>query len=128
MTRLKTLLIVDDEPAILKIATLALKRHCHVVTAGSGEEALEILAARPIDALVTDYRMPGITGLELIRASRAVAPELPCLLSTGFATDEALLEASQECVAVGILHKPWTPQELRAAIDGLIAHETTAGL
>lgn len=116
---MRSVLFVDDEPSIVTLAHLALKRRYRVVTATSGAAALALLAREPIDALVTDYRMGDMTGLELIRQCRASRPELPCLLSTGYATEAAMLEAEHALEAAGILGKPWTPAQLRAAIEAL---------
>lgn len=116
---MRTLLIVDDEPEILRIASLVLKRSYRVLTAHSGEAALALVASEPVDALITDQRMPGMSGIELIRAARALCPELICLLSSGFTPDDEMLEAVHALGVEGVLAKPWTPQELREAIDGL---------
>ena len=116
---MRTLLIVDDEAEILMLARMALKREYQVLSAASGEAALAILAQTPIDALITDHRMPGLSGLELIRQARVLRPGLPCLLSTGFAPDAEMLEAVHALGIEGVIHKPWAPSELRQAIAAL---------
>ena len=88
------LLLVDDEPAIVRALQFGLKRRgFEVLSAGNGKDALAVLKSpRKVDLLLSDVIMPGgISGVELARASRTVRPELPVLLTTGYAYD--LLES-----------------------------------
>ena len=114
-----TILIVDDEPAILRLAAMALARQARVLTAASGEEGLALLATEPVDLLLTDYRMPEMTGAELLKRARATLPSLRCLLSTGF-TEEAELKSAIAEGGVRVLYKPWSPTELRAAVTAAL--------
>lgn len=81
-----TILVVDDD-ALINLNTvdvIAALGHA-VLEAYSGREALDILAGeRPVDALITDYSMPGMTGLELAAAARELRPGLPVLLTSGY--------------------------------------------
>jgi CheY-like chemotaxis protein len=110
-----TILIVDDEPTILRLASLALSRQFRVLTAESGDEGLALLATEPVDLLLTDHRMPEMTGAELVRRARADHPDLPCILSTGF-TEEAELRQVIAEGDVKVLYKPWSPTDLRGAV------------
>lgn len=114
-----TILIVDDEPTLLRLASLALGRQFRVLTAESGAEALARMAEEPVDLLLTDHRMPEMTGAELVRRVRADRPELPCIMSTGF-TEEAELQAAIAEWGVRVLYKPWSPTELRGAVEGAL--------
>jgi two-component system response regulator HupR/HoxA len=109
-------LVVDDEPDILEIVDLNYASDFHLFTALSGPEALAILEREPIVVLVTDQRMPGITGLELIRAARERRPDVISILFTGY-TDQAVMA---EAINLGgirrYIAKPFVPQELREAI------------
>ena len=116
---MRTLLLVDDEPTILTLASMALGRRYRVLTAPSAEEALALAGAEALDLLVTDHRMPGMTGVELLQALRATAPGLPCVLSTGF-TQEAALQEALALGGVSLLHKPWGPLELRQAVEAAL--------
>jgi DNA-binding response OmpR family regulator len=86
----KHILIVDDEPKLAlflsKILACSNRNH-QVSTANSGEKALEILRSTPVDLLITDLRMPGISGLELIRWVRASSPETRTILMTAYGSD-----------------------------------------
>jgi adenylate cyclase len=122
---MRTILIVDDEPTILRLAAMALQRRYRVLTATSGEAALEAAAAEPVDLLLTDQRMATMTGLELIEQVRAQQPGLPCLLCTGFTEEPRLREAIEER-GVPVLFKPWTPTDLRRMVDTALGAGTQA--
>ncbi|MEA3338882.1 MAG: response regulator [Chloroflexota bacterium] len=91
----RNVLIVDDEPKVAFFLSKALERsnldYC-VSVAHSGEEALEMLDQSPVDLLVTDLRMPGISGLELIRWVRASSPQTRTILITAYGNDEVEAE------------------------------------
>jgi CheY-like chemotaxis protein len=80
----KVILIVDDEPSILSMRRLVFEALGYsVFTAASGENALEIFAMYPVDAVVLDYLMPGMDGEETARCLRQVRGDVPIILSSG---------------------------------------------
>ncbi|WGR95998.1 response regulator [Bradyrhizobium sp. ISRA435] len=88
----------------------------HVIGAGSGPHALEILRSeQPIDLMMTDHMMPGMTGIELAAAAREVRPALPVLLATGYAE---LPEGIQ--VDLPRLAKPYDQDQLRERLDQVL--------
>jgi CheY-like chemotaxis protein len=92
----KNVLIVDDEPKVAFFLGKGLERSGHdydISLAQSGEEALEILKKSRVDLLVTDLRMPGINGLELIRWVKASSPDTRTILITAYGNDEVEAEA-----------------------------------
>src|SRR5580765_2012168 len=92
-----TVLVVDDEPAIVDSLQKILERESlRVLTAGSGGEALEILRREPIWLLLTDLMMPGMSGMDLLRASKSVAPETETVLMTAYGTVENAVEAMKQ--------------------------------
>jgi two-component system response regulator HupR/HoxA len=120
-------LVVDDEPDILEIADLNFATDFRLFTATNGAAALAILEREPIVVLVTDQRMPGMSGLELIRQARARRPDLIPILFTGY-TDQAIMA---EAINVGgirrYIAKPFVPEELRDAVRQAVeAHHLTA--
>lgn len=113
------ILIVDDEHTILKLAEMALGPLYEVRTAVSGEVAMGLLADHAVDLLVTDQRMPGMSGTELLALARAAQPGLPCLIATGHTGEPELKRAESE-LGARLLVKPWSPRELRQAVQAAL--------
>jgi excisionase family DNA binding protein len=113
-------LVVDDEAAIrdLLAKTLALAEY-DVDLAPDGRQALERLRIIPYDLLITDLKMPGIDGLNVIREARRLKPEIPVIIITGFSTEASAIEAVNLGVS-GYLTKPFrVPRVLSAAAKAL---------
>ncbi len=92
----KHILIVDDEPNVATSLGRMLEhldQSCQVSIAHSGEEALEVLDRSPVNLLITDLRMPGISGLDLIRWVRTSSPQTRTILITAYGSDEVEAEA-----------------------------------
>jgi PAS domain S-box-containing protein len=115
--RSATILFVDDDPLIAMSTTEMLEDLGHrVIPASSGRHALEILkSGEPLDLMMTDHVMPGMTGIELAAASRKVRPSLPILLATGYAE---LPEGAQPDLLR--LAKPYHQDQLRDRLDQLL--------
>jgi two-component system response regulator HydG len=92
-----TVLVVDDEPSIAESLQKILERESlRVLTAGSGGEALDIIRREPVSVLLTDLMMPGMSGMDLLRASKSVAPETETVLMTAYGTVENAVEAMKQ--------------------------------
>jgi len=92
-----TLLVVDDERALLdSLKTLFEREEMHVLCASSGEEALLHLRKRRIDVVLTDLTMPGMSGLDLLKAVRTLGLECDVIVITAFGTIETAVEAMKE--------------------------------
>ncbi|HEY2178149.1 MAG TPA: response regulator [Caulobacteraceae bacterium] len=111
-------LLVDDDALICASTADMLEDLGHtVVRAESGQKALELLrAGQRVDLMMTDYAMPGMTGLELASAARGQRPDLPILLVTGFADPPAA-----QAMDLPRLSKPYHQADLQAHIDSLLA-------
>ena len=111
-------LLAEDDSLVRTSMRLTLVEAGYTVEeAGSGPEALEALRRGPVDLLVTDYAMPGMTGIDLAQLARALQPELPIVLVTGYA--QPALDARAEQRVDAVLHKPFAPHELLARIESL---------
>jgi len=112
------ILFVDDEPDVLAILRKTFPEADGYVTwtASGGEEALAILEARPVDLLVTDQRMPNITGIELAARARRLRPDLTVILLTAYTDPREILDAINKGEVYRYLVKPWDTTDLRQAV------------
>jgi DNA-binding NtrC family response regulator len=116
------ILVVDDEPEILFSLRGLLRREFEVHTAQSGAEALELLHQHPIHVIMSDQRMPEMTGVELLRRARGECPEAIRIVFTGYADIKAVIDAINEGQIYRYLTKPWDPDELRALLHQACDH------
>ncbi|MBX3022862.1 MAG: response regulator [Bdellovibrionales bacterium] len=94
MENKQTILIVDDDQVSLAlISKLVEKLHYNVLLAQDGQQALEALAAHPVDLVIADYDMPNIDGLELLKRLKADYPRLPYILVTAYSNLRVIREA-----------------------------------
>jgi len=106
------ILVVDDEPAQCEMVSDFLKKQgLDVSSAESGEKALQLFRQDSIDLILTDQKMPGMSGLELLQAVRAINPETPVILMTAFGSIQAAVSAIQGG-ATDYLTKPLNLDEL----------------
>jgi DNA-binding NtrC family response regulator len=111
------ILLVDDSRDTLEVLERNLAaRGFAVMTAAGGSEAIRSLEKCPVDLLITDVKMPGMSGIELLRLTREKFPETQVMLITGYATIEGAVEAVKTG-AEEYLSKPFTSEELLAAVD-----------
>ncbi len=113
------ILIVDDEKPLahyLRQALLFELPESHVDLAHSGEEALSQLAHATYDLILADLRMPGFSGLELIKGVRYLHADVPIVLMTGFGS-ETLREQARQLNVNHYLDKPFTVQDVLAVIQ-----------
>jgi DNA-binding NtrC family response regulator len=120
------ILIVDDEPDMLANCRRILERAGHeCLVTDDGVRGLEILEAQQPDLLLTDLKMPGIDGMELMRRARALDPELPVIVVTGFATIESAVAAVKEG-AFDYLPKTFSVDQLQVTVDRALRHRRLA--
>lgn len=116
----KRILVVDDEASIRELCARVLARAGYdVAIAGSGEEAVTRLQGEPFDAVVSDIRMPGLSGLDVLGAAKQRYPTIRVVLITGFGTPQTLDRARQSG-ADRILTKPFNPVELLGAVRDIL--------
>jgi len=111
-----TLLFVDDEPRVLTSMRVTFQRDYEVHTASSAQAALELLRERAVDVVVSDQRMPGMTGVELLNEVKELAPDTMRILLTGYADLAAIESAINEGEVFRYLMKPCPLSELREAV------------
>src|SRR4051794_37601275 len=112
-----TILYLDDEPTIGLILEDTLERAGHVaIGARTVPEALQALAAGGADLIISDYRMPGLTGLEFLELLRQEGYDIPLIMLTGYATIEHAVE-SIKAGAVDYITKPGRPEQLEVSVS-----------
>jgi two-component system, NtrC family, response regulator AtoC len=113
-------LVVDDEQDNLDIVRFNFRKVHPLLFATGGEEALALLRAHEVACIVCDQRMPGMTGIELLRAAREVRPDTVNILLTAWADLPLLTEALNGGLAYRYLGKPWSSEELGLALRGAV--------
>ncbi|HSV29532.1 MAG TPA: ATP-binding protein [Candidatus Omnitrophota bacterium] len=108
-------LVVDDEPQILTAITDLLEDEFTVWTAGDGETALNILAVQEMAVILSDQRMPGMTGSEFLGRARDLS-DATRVLVTGYSDLDALVKAVNQGQIHAYLSKPWNPMELKVVV------------
>ncbi len=112
-----TILYVDDEESNLRIFRMAFKRHYNVLTAINGFDAIEILRANDVQLIITDQKMPEMTGTELLEKLLPEFPDVIRIILTGFADIEAIVKAVNRCGIYKYITKPWDKGEMKLTID-----------
>ncbi len=111
------LLIVDDEKEILRSLTLTFTENHEVFTASSGAEALEIIKQQDIALIITDQRMPQMTGVELLEKVIQINPRIIRIILTGYTDTPALIQAINQGRIYQYITKPWERQELQLIVQ-----------
>lgn len=115
-TKISVLYVDDEENNLISFrATFRLKYQ--VYTAPSGAEAIRIVQEKPIDIIITDQRMPQMTGVEFLEEIIKINPEPMRILLTGYADMSAVVEAVNKGKIFHYLNKPWSEEELDDAIQ-----------
>ncbi len=123
----ETILVVDDEPALRELCQLILEQQGYrVLVAGSGREALEILAREAVDLLLSDVVMPELNGFQLAALVRQQYPRVKVQLASGF-TDRWNSGADDEALRERMIWKPYRAQELLRRVRRLLDADQAAG-
>ena len=111
------LLVVDDEPEIgLAVANL-LRYKFRVLRASSAAEAVGLMAQHEVHLVLTDQRMPDVTGVQMLQKIKSQHPEAIRMLFTGYSDIESVIAAINQGHVFRYLSKPWQPEELEEAVD-----------
>jgi response regulator RpfG family c-di-GMP phosphodiesterase len=111
-----TLLVVDDEPDVCDSVHDLLRREFKVLKARNAAEGCQLMQNNEVHIIMTDQRMPQVTGVELLSTVRARNPKAVRMLFTGYADLEAVIAAINQGHIFQFLKKPWQPEELEAAV------------
>lgn len=112
-----TLLLVDDEENILSSLKRLLRRDGYrILSATSGAEGLQLLASHDVDVIVSDQRMPQMTGVEFLRKAREICPDTVRIVLSGYTELQSIIDAVNEGAVYKFLTKPWDDDQLRGHI------------
>jgi len=113
----RSILIVDDEPSVITALTRSLADEGYDIhAAANAEEALRVLARTPIQVLITDEHMPGMSGTELLAVVRQRHPHIVRMMLTGRADVESAMHAVNQGEIYRFFTKPWDPYELKLSL------------
>jgi response regulator RpfG family c-di-GMP phosphodiesterase len=110
------LLVVDDEPDVCDSVQDLLRREFRVLKAHSADQGYEIMQEEEVHIVMSDQRMPQISGIQLLTKLKARHPHAIRMLFTGFADLESIIAAINQGHVFQFLKKPWQPEELLAAV------------
>ncbi|HOU14726.1 MAG TPA: response regulator [Anaerolineae bacterium] len=117
----RNVLIVDDEPRVATLLATALQKlgdkyHCEM--AQSSESALRLIQQTPVpyDLMITDYKMPGMSGVDLVHIVRKISPDTQVVIMTGHGTEQ-LRETVEHLNIGGYIDKPFTMAQIRAIVE-----------
>ena len=120
----RTLLLVDDEPNILASLKRLFRRDGHVIlTANSGAEGLEVLSRHKVDVIISDQRMPGMSGVEFLRAAKVNYPDTIRIVLSGYTELQSVTDAINEGAIYRYLTKPWEDAHLREQVQKAFEHK-----
>jgi CheY-like chemotaxis protein len=116
-----TILFVDDEPFVLVSFRQVFRGAPYtVLTAKNAKEALDLLAQQPVALLITDHRMPGMTGIELLREAKHLYPDVFRVLISGHVDEAEFRKATDEGDVQRMVYKPWDVEELQEMVREIL--------
>lgn len=119
-----SILVVDDEPSQRQFINGSLAKEYEVVTAANGIEASQLLSHRSFSLVITDERMPGMSGIELIRWMRDKSPETPVIMLTAYGSIETAVEAIKLGAEEYLIKPLKSPEELRVVVSKVLRGRT----
>ena len=111
-----TLLVVDDETDVCDSVHDLLRKEFNVLKARSAEEGMKLMRENEVHIIMTDQRMPKVTGVELLKSIRAGHPQAIRMLFTGYADFDSIIAAINQGHIFNFLKKPWRPEDLEQAV------------
>lgn len=119
-------LFVDDEPNVLKaLRRIFLDEEIEIITAESGDKGLEYLQNNPVDLILSDHNMPGLTGVEFLRRSQEICPDAIRMLITGKGDMDLALQAINRGQIYKFFNKPWEDEALLISIKRALEFKRT---
>lgn len=114
-------LYVDDEVINTFVFSKSYENDFDITTARSGEEAIAKLKDERFDVLVTDMRMPGMTGLDLVKKAKEMNADLPCFIISGYPYDDEIQKAMDDKLLLAFFSKPYDSTTVLNALKEAVA-------
>jgi len=116
------ILYIDDEIVNLRLFKYSFRRDFDITTVQSGKEALEFLEKQNVEIVITDQRMPEMTGVELLEIINKKYPEIPPkrMIVSGYSPDDVIEKAFKEYKLYSFVSKPWNYEKLKEIITNAI--------
>jgi two-component system, NtrC family, response regulator PilR len=122
-----SILVVDDEQGMRDFLKIMLRKQGYQVqTASNGETAISILKESPFDLVISDIRMPGISGLDLLASAKELYPNLPVIMITAFASPDDAVVAMKNG-AFDYISKPFNIEEIKSVVDSATSRKSKSG-
>jgi len=113
----KTLLLVDDDPNILKALKRLLRRESYTIRqANGGAEALQLLEENPVNVIISDHRMPIMTGVEFLAQVKEKYPDITRIVLSGYSDIDTITEAINEGNIYKFIAKPWDDEQIKTTV------------
>ena len=126
MPEQSTVLVVDDEVGPRESLRAVLKPDYQVLVAAEGEQAIRVVEQEPVDVVLLDLRMPGLSGIRVMEKIKAIDPSIEVILVTGYASYETVLEALR-LHAFDYVPKPFNVPHLREMVKRAATHRHSQG-
>jgi len=120
--RRHTILVVDDEPDVVQSVKDLLRLDYNVLGTTKAEEAVKLMQEHEVNVVMTDQRMPEMTGVELLEKIRELKPDVAGIVLTGFTDPPALISAINRARVFRFLKKPWQPDDILEAVRQASEH------
>ncbi len=114
-------LFVDDEPRVLTSMKMLFRGAYEMHFAESGQQAIDMLKTQPVDVIVSDQRMPGMSGFEFLRAARDINPHAMRILLTGYSDLNAIIGSVNEGEIFRFVNKPWANDVLSSTVANAVS-------
>jgi len=119
------ILFVDDETANLRLLERLFRNEYEVISSASGNEALDMLTLHDFALIVSDQRMPGMTGIEFLKRAAEMRPQTVRIMLTGYTDANALVEALNSGVVYKYVTKPWINEDFQQTVKRALQHYET---
>jgi len=119
-TNKPTILLVDDEERILRSLKLLLRHEYNIKTTTDGREAIDICSHQKIDVVISDQRMPIMSGVDVLKRIKEKSPSTIRILLTGYADLAAAIGSVNEGEIYRFLQKPWNGDEIRSVVASAV--------